>query len=168
MRTGEGQVLRVSSHLTSVFFLILLTVSCGSGNNVSALHSTEAGTTPVSASVSDSFHGTYRLSGIYSGDLSIVRAEGVQYVDSVKNTVRIELEIDTLLDSYKIEREYPIEFGKSSFAMTSGVKEKYESENSSSEKSYFIDTQYLAEMSDFQALLNIEWQKISDKTGGKI
>jgi len=143
---------------------MLFTVSCGGTNGSASSHTTEAGTIPVSSSTAGSFHGTYRLSDIYSADLSIVRAEGVQYVDTVKNKVRIEIEIETLLDSYKIEREYPIEFGKSSFMLTSVSAEKYESENSSAKKSYFIDTHYLAEMPDFLALLNIEWQKISNST----
>lgn len=161
-------MLRVPYYFATAVLAAFLTISCGSSGTASGPHTTEAGTTPVSASTSDSFHGTYKLSGIYSGDLSIVRADGIQYVDAIKNKVRIVIEIDTLLDSYKIEREYPISFRKSSFATVSASKEEYESENSSSGKSYYLDTHYLADVADFQALLNIEWQKVSDKTGGKI
>ncbi|MGE4496896.1 MAG: hypothetical protein AB7E48_03375 [Deferribacterales bacterium] len=161
-------MLRVPYYLATAVFTVFLTISCGSAGTASGPHTTEAGTTPVSASTADTFHGTYRLAEIYSSDLSIVKAQGTQYVDSEKNRVRIELEISTLLDTYKIEREYPIEFGKSSFSLASAAAEEYGSENQTGGKTYFIDSHYLAEISDFQAFLNIEWQKVSDRINGKI
>lgn len=137
--------------------------ACGSGNYNSDSHITESGTTPLSANRFESFHGTYKLSKIYSNDLSIVRAEGTQLVDYKENKIKITLEIYTLLNTYKIEREYPIDYSPSALTFASAKGEEYESENASIKEKYFIDTQFLASMPDFQALLNMEWQKVSDK-----
>jgi hypothetical protein len=157
------RVLKKISRFTIVYIIFVLITACGSGNYNSDSHMTESGTTPLSASKFDSFHGTYKLSKIYSNDLSIVKAEGTQLVDYKQNKIKISLVISTFLDTYKIEREYPIEFSPSALSFASAQGEEYESENSSIKEKYFIDTQFLAAMPEFQALLSMEWQKVSDK-----
>ena len=141
----------------------MLITACGSGNYKSDSYITETGTTPLSANTFESFHGTYKLNKIYSNDLSIVQANGTQLVDYKENKIKITLEISTLLNTYTIEREYPIDYSPSSLTFASAQGEEYESENASIKEKYFIDTQFLASMPDFQALLNMEWQKVSDK-----
>lgn len=153
-------MLKFSKHLIFIFLVVSI-IACGNSKNNSYPHPSEAGTTPITSETS-SLHGTYKLSKIYSGDLSILKAEGVQYLDANRQKIIIKLHINTLIDSYVIEREYPITFEESSFKLLHNTKERYVSENSSSRNSFLIHANYIAVMPEFNATLNIEWQKVSN------
>jgi hypothetical protein len=150
----------------AALLLIYTVIACG-GYDSSASHSTEEGTTPLLSGKYLTYQGTYKLCDIYSNDLSIVKAEGIQVVDLQNRTVKIVLFIETLLGKYRVEREFALSDSGSGSPLkcSTETEQIFESENSSIRNEYFLDTEYNALLSSFRAHLSLEWQKVSDKTG---